>query len=185
MRCKIKYVQGLWLCILGMWPFSVCKLTWLQSFQVSLSLQHMKISILLPWQSIGHPAQQQLLLMPHYCHPCKYSLFQLRWRKWVMALCMQSILDWQGNTVPDTFSCVTVGHVDGVPCILDVWSRSSLYSCSYVLHTTPRSMEWSQEASVIWVHVKFPSSFTEQLLMGTKPGPKLLTGVASVCDIAN
>ena len=50
-----------------------------------------------------------------------------------------------------------------------------LYSSSHVRHTTPRSMEWTHETSVLSLHCSVPLICTVQSLIGTNPGPNLLT----------
>ena len=75
-----------------------------------------------------------------------------------------------------------VGQTDG-GSVLKHWFGSSLYSCSHVRHTTPRSMEWSHDPSVIRLHFKI-SPRTVQLLTGTIPGPNLFSALAPVVLIS-
>ena len=77
-------------------------------------------------------------------------------------------------------AAMMVVDVVSVPQVVPGVDSRLLYSCSYVRHTTPRSMEWSHDPSVIRLQLKFPSFCTVQLLIGANPGPNLLTVVTSI-----
>ena len=61
---------------------------------------------------------------------------------------------------------LSVVNGGGSELAVEHWPWSSLYSCSYVRHTTPRSMEWSHDPSVISLQDRPPSADALQLPIG-------------------